>query len=304
MEPLPAARRRMASALGAAGRRLWRRTDLGKQEMVVVDLVAEALQRLARLDRPPRAVPPSIALSHARPTVLHEVRLLAALAVRAEAAPVGGPGDERPRSEGALLLPAPAPRQPSEAAGAADCERGSECRGGPLLPGAPATPPRRSPDQREGTPEKRSPRGRAARLECERAPADCTQAGESCAALGTEAVEAAGGARGALLGCRGARGPECGRSHSLAVVVAGSGRKCDMCMETVYGNEPTMQCGVCEHDACGPCVARVLGMEFIVSMDSNVVAHTEELFEQYLEEEESVFNLGPAAARMLGWAVD
>jgi len=52
VESLAAARCRLAGALGAAGRRLWRRKDLEVVDEVVLDLVVEALFRIGNLVRP------------------------------------------------------------------------------------------------------------------------------------------------------------------------------------------------------------------------------------------------------------
>ena len=51
-ESLFAARRRLAGAVGAAARRLWRRSDLSAQDEVVLDLLVEGLVRVGELLRP------------------------------------------------------------------------------------------------------------------------------------------------------------------------------------------------------------------------------------------------------------
>lgn len=79
-ETLPDARRRLAGALGAAARRLWRRQDLSTDDEVVADLAAEALARLGRLLRPDSQRSLLATLELAPSGVRTELRLLAAVA--------------------------------------------------------------------------------------------------------------------------------------------------------------------------------------------------------------------------------
>ncbi len=57
--------RKTASALGYAGRNLWRRHDLEDQDLVILDLVVEALDRLGRLYRPNENTPAVMAVNAA-----------------------------------------------------------------------------------------------------------------------------------------------------------------------------------------------------------------------------------------------
>ena len=52
VEPMGAARRRLANAVGAAARMVWRRCDLTDKDEVVLDLLCEALARLGEMSRP------------------------------------------------------------------------------------------------------------------------------------------------------------------------------------------------------------------------------------------------------------
>ena len=70
----------MAGALGATGRRMWRRRDLSDADAVIMDLVAEALQRISLLLRPCARAGPVAALALAPAQVQEECRLLLALA--------------------------------------------------------------------------------------------------------------------------------------------------------------------------------------------------------------------------------
>jgi len=72
----------MARALGAAGRMLWRREDLESGDEVVLDLVAEALARLAPSLRPPHKAAAVEALKQAPCQVQDECRLLLSIALR------------------------------------------------------------------------------------------------------------------------------------------------------------------------------------------------------------------------------
>lgn len=87
----------MAAALGAAARRLWRRSDLGAADKVVLDLVVEALQRLAIELKPAEGLgAPGLVLAAALPDVQVQAQLLASLATRAQQAlgvlPAGSSG--------------------------------------------------------------------------------------------------------------------------------------------------------------------------------------------------------------------
>ena len=87
---LPHARRRLASALGAAGRMLWRRRDLEAADLVIADLLAEALVRLGHALQPVKSFEKDGAINAATllrfaPTHLRrEVGLLVDLATRQE----------------------------------------------------------------------------------------------------------------------------------------------------------------------------------------------------------------------------
>ena len=59
-ESLPAARRRAAAAIGSTCRRPWRRSDLDHRDVVVLDLVAEALVRLGHLLAPGEGHPAAV----------------------------------------------------------------------------------------------------------------------------------------------------------------------------------------------------------------------------------------------------
>ena len=80
---LQAVRRRLAAALGASGRMVWRRSDLQEVDTVVLDLITEALVRLQRVLYP-RGGDPRGVLAQAPPQVKKEVELLKALASREE----------------------------------------------------------------------------------------------------------------------------------------------------------------------------------------------------------------------------
>ena len=82
LEPLQVARLRLAGALGSSCRRLWRRSDLGKDDLVILDLMAEALQRLGKCGRPGHAAHPMVTLAEGPPRIVQQVTLLAALATR------------------------------------------------------------------------------------------------------------------------------------------------------------------------------------------------------------------------------
>ena len=81
-EPLIVARRRMAGALGAAGRQLWRRQDIGDTDLLILDLVSEALVRLGAILRPSVGRPAEEVLSEGPGHVWAQARLLADLATR------------------------------------------------------------------------------------------------------------------------------------------------------------------------------------------------------------------------------
>ena len=77
MESLVESRRRLAAAVGFAARRLWRRKDLAEEDMVVLDLVVEALDRMGRLYRPREGQPAIAALASAPGQVAQLVDKLA-----------------------------------------------------------------------------------------------------------------------------------------------------------------------------------------------------------------------------------
>ena len=77
---LPDARRKLAAALGYAGRSLWRRDDLEEHDKIVLDLVVEALDRLGRLHRPDENVAATQALRDAPSHVQELVAKLSNLA--------------------------------------------------------------------------------------------------------------------------------------------------------------------------------------------------------------------------------
>lgn len=81
-EPLIVARKRMAGALGAAGRQLWRRQDIGDNDLLILDLVSEALVRLGAILRPSVGRPAEEVLSEGPGHVWAQARLLADLATR------------------------------------------------------------------------------------------------------------------------------------------------------------------------------------------------------------------------------
>ena len=66
-EQLRSARRQVAQALGATGRKLWRRGDLTAEDARVCDLVAEALARLSRLLKGPAGAEARTALASKPP---------------------------------------------------------------------------------------------------------------------------------------------------------------------------------------------------------------------------------------------
>lgn len=79
-QQLQSARRMVAQALGSTGRRYWRRDDLGPEDIVVCDLVCEALERLSTLLRGPPGITAKDALALAPESIRTEVALLANLA--------------------------------------------------------------------------------------------------------------------------------------------------------------------------------------------------------------------------------
>ena len=72
---LQVARRRLAAALGASGRMLWRRGDLQEVDTVVIDLITEALVRMQRALYPHGGDPRRV-LAQAPAKVQREVELL------------------------------------------------------------------------------------------------------------------------------------------------------------------------------------------------------------------------------------
>ena len=87
VQPLCVARGRMARALGAAGRMLWRRSDLMDSDVVILDLVAEALARLAPHLRPALQDGAVEVLRLAPEQVQQECALLMAVALREKTEP-------------------------------------------------------------------------------------------------------------------------------------------------------------------------------------------------------------------------
>ena len=82
-EPLSMARLRMAAALGAAGRRMWRRKDISDSDKIVLDLVVEALHRLsADLQPAGNMTAPDLVLKKAIPDIQLQVQKLVRLAAR------------------------------------------------------------------------------------------------------------------------------------------------------------------------------------------------------------------------------
>ena len=74
------ARAKAAAALGAAGRMLWRRSDLNGQDDVIIDLISEALIRMGKQLRPDAKLAAAAALRSAPAHIQAECELLAALA--------------------------------------------------------------------------------------------------------------------------------------------------------------------------------------------------------------------------------
>ena len=74
------ARAKAAAALGAAGRLLWRRSDLTGQDDVIIDLISEALIRMGNQLRPDAKLAAAAALRGAPAHIQAECELLAALA--------------------------------------------------------------------------------------------------------------------------------------------------------------------------------------------------------------------------------
>ena len=81
-EALPVARRRVANAIGAVARRMWRRKDLEAADHIVTDLLAEALARLGGQVRPAERSTVKEALTRAPAHMAAELEKLAALAKR------------------------------------------------------------------------------------------------------------------------------------------------------------------------------------------------------------------------------
>ena len=73
---------KLARALGAACRQLWRRNDLSSSDEIVCDLVAEALARVSRQLRGPAGAPARAILECAPPDKKLAVLLLAGIATR------------------------------------------------------------------------------------------------------------------------------------------------------------------------------------------------------------------------------
>ena len=95
-ESLVVARSRLAAGLGAAGRRMWRRSDLTKTDLVVLDLVTEALHRVGECLRPSPVDKLDLVLEAALPGMQRSAELLRGLATR-----VGAPAPTM------AVLPAP-----------------------------------------------------------------------------------------------------------------------------------------------------------------------------------------------------
>ena len=81
------ARWRTAGAVGSAARGLWRRGDLQPEDLVVVDLLAEALVRLGRLVRPCEGRAVVRSLQGAPKHIRQELELLVKLAARPDGQP-------------------------------------------------------------------------------------------------------------------------------------------------------------------------------------------------------------------------
>jgi hypothetical protein len=83
------ARSRAAGALGAAGRLLWRRSDLTDEDEVIVDLISEALMRIGMRLRPDAKLSAAAALRSAPEHIQDECALLVALACPLQLTPPG-----------------------------------------------------------------------------------------------------------------------------------------------------------------------------------------------------------------------
>ena len=76
------ARRQVAQAIGAAGRKMWRRADLTAEDELISELLCEALARLSKSLRGPAGCAARELLQSAPQPIRQEVLMLAAIAKR------------------------------------------------------------------------------------------------------------------------------------------------------------------------------------------------------------------------------
>ena len=104
-QSLPDLRAKLAASLGYNARRLWRRKDLSTEDLVVLDLICEALARVGHGQRPQAGASPCQTLAAAPSYYRHTAGKLAELAMQAPVTPPSRPRPDRRSSPKQRLRP-------------------------------------------------------------------------------------------------------------------------------------------------------------------------------------------------------